>query len=52
MLATIFLIGVGLIVALGGVILLDRERFDRGPRTTYRMTTLVGAALVLLGIFL
>lgn len=52
MIAAILLVGVGLIVALAGVILLDRERYNRGPRNTYRMTTLVGAALVLAGLFL
>ena len=52
MLATILMVGIGLIVALGGVILLDRERYDRGPRNTYRMTTLTGLALVLAGMLL
>ena len=42
----ILLVGFGLIVALGGLILLDRQRFERKPRMQYRAATLIGVALV------
>ena len=50
MLETVLLIGVGVIVALGGAILLDRERFNRKPRTTYRLATVAGLALSVAGV--
>ena len=46
MVFTILLIGLGLIIALDGLILLDRERFDRKPRMQYRAATLIGVAIV------
>lgn len=46
MVFTILLIGLGLIVALGGLILLDRERFNRKPRMQYAAATLIGVAIV------
>ena len=52
MVATIVLVGFGLIVAMGGAILLDRERFDRAPRRVYRAASLVGVAIVAMGLFL
>ncbi|MDO4502232.1 MAG: hypothetical protein Q4D06_03515 [Coriobacteriia bacterium] len=48
MIANILLIGVGLIVALGGVILLDRERYDRKPRAQYGLASLCGIAMAAL----
>ena len=42
----ILLVGLGLMIALGGLILLDRKRFERKPRMQYRAATLSGAALV------
>lgn len=48
MIASILLIGVGLIVALGGVILLDRERYNRQPRKQYGMALASGVAVVAL----
>lgn len=50
MIFTILFIGLGLIVALGGLILLDRERFDRKPRMQYRAATLIGVAIVAVSI--
>lgn len=46
MIFTILFIGLGLIIALGGLILLDRERFDRKPRMQYAAATLIGMAIV------
>lgn len=48
MITSILLIGVGLIVALGGVILLDRERYDRTPRVQYGLASVAGLALAAL----
>ena len=42
----ILLVGLGLMIALGGLILLDRKRFERKPRMQYRAATLIGVALV------
>ncbi|MDO4182460.1 MAG: hypothetical protein Q4E12_02470 [Coriobacteriia bacterium] len=52
MIATIVLIGIGLIIALGGVILLDRQRFDRSPRNVYRAATVAGVVIAAMGLFL
>ena len=52
MIATMILVGVGLIVALGGAILLDRERFNRTPRNAYRLATAAGAAMAVAGVVL
>ena len=52
MITALLLVGFGLILALGGVILLDRERFDRSPRAAYRLATVAGAALMVAGIIL
>ena len=48
MIANILLIGVGLIVALGGAILLDRERYNRQPRRQFCMALVSGVAVVAL----
>ena len=52
MIAAIALVGAGLIVALGGAILLDRERFNHSPRNTYRLATVAGIAMTAAGIIL
>ena len=46
-LLNILLAGLGLIIALGAFILLDRRRFDRKPRMQYRLAAVVGCALSL-----
>lgn len=43
-------IGLGLIVALGGTILLGRHRHGNPSRKTYALSTVVGIALVVAGI--
>ena len=52
MIETIALVGVGLIIALGGMILLDRERFNHSPRKVYGLATVAGAALSVAGMIL
>lgn len=52
MIAAIALVGVGLVVALGGAILLDRERFNHTPRNAYRLATVAGVAMTAAGILL
>ncbi len=46
MLLAIIAVGFGLIVAMGGAILLDRERFDHKPRQVYALSTVAGLAIV------
>jgi hypothetical protein len=46
MLFAILAIGVGLILALAGAILLDRNRTEPTGRATYAFTTACGVALV------
>lgn len=46
MLFAILAIGIGLILALAGAILLDRNRTEAAGRATYAFTTACGVALV------
>ena len=46
MLTTILAIGIGLILALGGAIMLDRNRTEAAGRATYALSAACGVALV------
>ena len=46
MLFTILVIGIGLIIALGGAIMLDRNRTAAAGRAAYAFSTACGLALV------
>ena len=46
MLFTILAIGIGLIIALGGAIMLDRNRTEAAGRAAYAFSTACGLALV------
>ena len=43
---TILVIGIGLIIALGGAIMLDRNRTEAAGRAAYAFSTACGLALV------
>lgn len=46
MLFTILAVGIGLILALGGAIMLDRNRTEAAGRATYALSAACGVALV------
>lgn len=51
MVLALIAIGLGLIVALGGIILLTRQRHTRKLYPTYALSTVIGLALMAAGFF-